>query len=399
MKKLFVFSIFIFLILFYGIYLSWYQFKIRATGGELSSSPYYDYRGITNVHSNASTGSASYSEILKSAKNLKYDFIIFTEVGIPSRPFFVEGVFQDIIVLAGGMYPYFDSRLLFYGGTPDEPPAGQSQTQVFFADLLSRQHSLDEGLVVLAHPFYGRFSWKGDYPPGLDGVEVLNLKSVLEKSWKENKLRVISSLFIYMFNPNLAFLNIFSNPTDELVLWDRLNKNHHVAGYAGNDTNAKIPLGDDRFIKFPSYETSFNLVSNHILTQTELTGDFKNDKNKILTALKNGQFYFSLDLLGNPNGFYTEIQDGKRVFPLGSTIKLGQKTKLFISLPHDLRTPFQINVLRDGESFYTSTAKETTLNITTPGNYRIEVRINPQVPLWGVNKWIPWIYTNNFFVK
>jgi hypothetical protein len=398
-KKIFLISLLVFASLFYGIYLSWYQFKIRLPGGEISASPYYDYRGITNVHSNASTGSGSYSDILKYAKAAKYDFIIFTEVNLPARPFFIEGSFQDMVVLVGGMYSYFDARLLYFGGESDTPPVGQSQTQVFFADLLSQAHSIDNGLVILAHPFYNRFSWKGDYPPGLDGVEILNLKSILAKTWKESKFKTLSSLFIYMFNPNLAFLNIYSNPSDELVLWDQLNRKHSVVGIAGNDTHAKVPLWGEKFIKFPSYEASFNLVSNHILTQTELTGDFKNDKNKILKALKSGQFYFALDLLGNPKGFYTEIRDDNRALPLGSHLKLKKNTKLIVEMPQGMQAPFQINVIKDGEVFFTSTSQKTSMSVSAPGHYRVEVRVNPKAPLPGISKWIPWIYTNNFYVE
>jgi hypothetical protein len=37
--------------------------------------------------------------------------------------------------------------------------------------------------------------------------------------------------------------------------------------------------------------------------------------------------------------------------------------------------------------------------ITTPGVYRLEVRVIPLLPLPDAKKWIGWIYTNPFFVK
>lgn len=400
MKKLLAFSIFIFLFLFYGIFLSLFQFKIIISEID-SSNPegYYDYRGVTNVHSIASSGSGTYPEILQYAKNAKLDWIILTEVNQPSRPEFIEGYFQDMLVLTGGEYSYFDSRLLYYGAREsDEPPTGQSQTQVFFADILSQSTRAQNDFVVLAHPYYSRYSWKGDFPVGLNGVEVINLKSILEETWKDSKPRMIFSLLLYSFNPNIAFMNIFSNPSDELVLWDQLNKKQKIVGFSGNETTAKVPISDSKHLKFPSYETSFGLTSNHVLLQTELTGDYKKDKQKIFKALKDGQFYMSLDFLGSPKGFYAEVQDGEKDYPMGSTLAMKQDLKLVVELPQGMKAPFQVIVKKDGENYSTSTSNKTVLNISAPGIYRVEVRVNPKAPIPRGNRWIPWIYTNNFII-
>lgn len=401
MKTLLSFSIFIFAFLIYGIFLGLFQFKIIIPEIDSQNPPgYYDYRGVTNVHTNASTGSGSYSEVLQYAKNSKLDWIIVTEVNLPARPDFIEGYFQDMLVLTGGMYSYLDSRLLYYGAkSADEPPPGQSQTQVYFADLLSQEHRSQGDFVVLAHPYYSKYVWKGDYPVGLNGIEIINLKSVLDKTWHESKGRTLWSLFLYSFNPNMAFLNIYSNPDDELNLWDQLNKKQRVVGFAGNDTTARVPLSDEKYLKFPSYETSFGLVSNHILLQTELTGDYKKDKQKVFKALHDGQFYMSLDFLGSPKGFYAEVQDGEKTYFMGSEIPMKKNLKLIIELPKGMKAPFQVSVIKDGENYSTSTSTKTVLNLSAPGIYRIEVRVNPKLPIPRGDRWVPWIYTNNFIVK
>jgi hypothetical protein len=400
-KKLLVFSIFIFAFLLYGIFLSLYQFKIIVSDIDAKNPPgYYDYRGVTNVHTNASTGSGSYSEVLQYAKNSKLDWIIITEVNLPARPDFIEGYFQDMLVVTGGEYSYFDSRLLYYGSRSiDEPPSGQSQMQIFFADLLSQSSRQQNDFVVLAHPYYSRYGWKSDYPVGLNGLEVINLKSVLDKTWKEAKARTLLSLALYSFNPSMAFLSIYSNPEDELTLWDQLNKKQKIVGFAGNDTTAKVPISDEKYLKFPSYETSFGLLSNHVLLDTELTGDYKKDKQKIFKALRTGQFYMSLDFLGSPKGFYAEIQDGEKNYPLGSEVILRKDLKLVIEVPQGMKAPFQVNVKKDGETYSSSTSIKTTLNISAPGAYRVEVRVNPKLPIPRGNRWVPWIYTNNIIVK
>lgn len=397
MKALLSFGIFIVLFLIYGIFLSLFQFKIIQPEIEIAnSSHYYDYRGVTNVHSNASTGSGSYSEILRYAKKSKLDWLIITEVNQPNPPEFIEGYFQDMLVMTGGEYSYFDSRLLYYGNTI--PPVGTSQTQVFFADILS-QDARPNDLIVLAHPYYSRYGWSGEYPKGLDGVEVINLKSVLDKTWKESKARTLFSLLLYSFNPNIAFMNIYSNPDDELVLWDQLNKKQNTIGFAGNDTTARVPISDKKYLKFPSYETSFGLLSNHVLLQAELTGNYKSDSQKVFEALQKGQFYMALDFLGSPKGFYAEIKSADTTYPIGSSIEMKDDLSLIIEMPQGINAPFQVNVKKDGEQYSTSNSVKTVLNISAPGIYRIEVRVNPRVPIPRGSRWVPWIYTNSFTIK
>lgn len=385
-------------ILFYGIYLSVFQLSIVSPEISVENPKgYYDYHGITHVHSKASTGSGSYSEILKAAKNSKLDFILFTDVNLSHRPTFIEGYFQDMLVLAAGEYTYFDSRLLYYGGSDDLPPIGQTQTQVFFAEMLqSVSKNLD--FLVLAHPFYASYKWQGEYPDGLNAIEVLNLKSILQKSWSDNKLSTILSVLIFPFNPTIGFLKVFDSPTDELILWDQLNHTHKTIGFAGNDTNAKIPLSGDKYLKFPSYESSFNLISNHLLIQGELTGDFKKDKFKVLTALKAGQFYMSLDLMGSPKGFLTEVRDKNKSYPMGTEIKLKENLKIRVLLPPHIKTNFQVRIIKDGETYASSTSRETEIEISVPGVYRTEVRVNPKLPLPRGSRLIPWIYTNPFYI-
>lgn len=400
MKTLLVISISISLLLFYGIYLSLYQFKIiQQEIAPSNPQGYYDYRGVTNVHSKASSGSGSYSEILQYAKNVNLDWIIITELNQPSRPEFIEGYFQDMLVLTGGEYSYLDSRLLYYETrSSDNPPQGQSQTQVFFADILSQSNRVQNDFVVLAHPYYSRYSWKGDFPVGMNGIEILNLKSILEATWKESKPRTILSLLLYSFNPSLAFLSVFSSPEDELVLWDQLNKKQRIIGFAGHDANAKVPITSQKYLEFPSYETSFGLASNHLLLEAELTGDYKKDKQKVLKALFDGQFYMSLDFLGSPKGFLAEMKAHDKNYPIGSKVPLSDNLMLQVQLPSGMKAATRVIIKKDGETYSESNSAFTNLNISAPGVYRVEILVNPKVPIPKSIKWVPWIYTNNFTV-
>lgn len=388
------------LVLFYGIYLSLFQIQILHE--HISTEHphgYYDYRGVTHVHTATSSGSGTYDEILEYGKASNLDFIIFTDLNQTQKPEDVEGYYQGMLALAGGEYSYLDSRLLYYGGPANNPPEGQIQTQIFFADLLSQGKLSASEFLVLSHPFYARYRWQGEIPPGLRGIEILNLKTILQNSWENRKLTTILSVLIFPFNPTIGFLKILNHPSEELLLWDRLNQKMPSIGFAGNDTNAKIPITGSRFIRFPSYESSFNLISNHILLQSELTGDFSKDREKVLNALFNGQFYMSVDLISSPKGFMAEIQDKQgHTYPMGSQVSLKKGLNLKVSLPQQIKTNFSVRVLKDGEVYATSTSKLTEIEISSEGVYRIEVRVNPKLPLPKGKRLVPWIYSNPFFI-
>lgn len=401
MKKAVLAGILIILFLIYGLYLSQFQISVISQQiGVQNPDEYYDYKGLTHIHSKASTGSGSYEEIIKSAQNLKFDFIFFTELNPDTHITGVEGYHQNLLVLSGGEYNYLDSKLVYYGNSSFAPPSGKGKAQVFFADLLSQKNkSKESGLVVLAHPFHSKYLWTGSYPVGLDGIEIINLKRVLEKAWLNSKIASFFSVMIYPFNSNLALLRLYTDPQEEIFLWDQLNKKRKTWGFMGTDATARAVLFPGFELKFPSYETLFAIASNHILINNELTGDTERDTKKISTALREGQFYMCLDILANPKGFAIEVVTPKKKYAMGSELKLSEGAILKIQLPADLQVPFEVRIYKDGELYLTSNSIKTQLNISSPGVYRAVVRVIPSFPFPEGKRWIPWIYTNPFFVE
>ncbi len=207
------------------------------------------------------------------------------------------------------------------------------------------------------------------------------------------------SFITYPFNPRLSFLRLFREPDDEISLWDKLLNERPVWGFAGADANARaIPIAN-YLIKFPSYLMSFGITSNHILLTTELTGSYEKDRLKIFTALKKGQFYFALDLLGNPKGFVANIFDREKSFQMGSTIKFNKNLILKAKIPIEPKYFYELVVFKNGEKVSISNTKEILYEIKSPGVYRIQVRVSPYLPIPDGKKWITWIYTNPFIVN
>ena len=273
------------------------------------------------------------------------------------------------------------------------------QAQVYFTDLLSQSpQTADGGFVVLAHPLLNNYRWSGPYPQGLSGIEIVNLKRVLDQSWKTSKLSTIFSCLTYPFNSSLSLLLLYQNPVDELSLWDQLNQEHKVSGFLGSEATAKAIIFGHTAIRFPSYETVFRLASNHLLLRSELTGNYLTDRQKVLTALQAGQFYLSLDVLANPKGFWSEMRAAGHRYPMGSKIEVSEKLQLVVELPARPDVPFEVVIYKDGQRYLTSNSIRTVVDIKVPGLYRSTVRLIPTFPFPFGKKWIPWIYTNPFYV-
>lgn len=401
MKKLFQIAFLILGLATYLLYLNRYSFIVASSSiGLETTERYFDYKGITHVHSILSTGSGSPSEIVRLAHELKFDFVIFTELNLYEHDQPIEGYFNNVLAMEGGEYSYLDSRLLYYNRPPHQPPTGKGQAQVFFADLLSQHPRPQEtGFLVLAHPLHTRYPWTGEYPKGLDGIEVINLKRILENAWQEKRFTSLYSILTYPFNPHASLLRIYKDPVDEQELWDKLNREKKTIALLGTDATAKAIIMPGFYFKFPSYETAFSAASNHILLRSELTGDFKSDKLKIMNALRNGQSYMSLDILGNPEGFWAEVRSQGKAYLFGQEIKASNDLQMVVHLPTAPLAPYEIRLIKDGELLALLNSVDATVSLPGPGVYRLVVRILVPLPFPEGKKWIPWIYSNPFYIK
>ncbi len=140
-------------------------------------------------------------------------------------------------------------------------------------------------------------------------------------------------------------------------------------------------------------------MSQHILLETELTGNLALDRSKILDALKRGQFYLCMDLLGDPRGFYNYMSTKTDRWMMGSNLKLTKDLTLKIKLPEKPKAFFEIVVYKNGSRYKTVNVDEVEVPINDPGVYRVQVRIAQRFPLPDAIKWITWIYGNPYYVK
>lgn len=383
----------------YGFYIS--QFDLDFTPRTVKTSDfYYDYKLTMNIHTNLSIGSEPLSVVLSEAKQAQNKFIMITDLN-PQIKSPDDSYLQNVGVLQGAKYGYKDSRLIYYSTKEKNLGLKQGESQLILSDLLSEKASKNpDSLVILAHPFKVGFSWIGDIPDGLDGIEIANLKSMSQQAWNYSKISTIWSILLYPFNPKLALMRIFQEPTEELMLFDQNSQKRKLVAFQGAEASARaVPLAD-WLIKFPSYEKVLSIASNHLLLTSELTGKMSQDKVKILSALKSGQFYICFDALGDPKGFEAYLLDTpkQKRYSMGQETKINKDLQFYFKLPTEPTSFYEVVLFKNGERIDTLNTFEGVFPVQGPGTYRIQVRISPRFPLPDAIKWLTWIYTNNFYL-
>lgn len=383
----------------YGFYIS--QFELNFIQRKVKTSDlYYDYKLTMNIHTSLSIGSEPLSVVLSQAKKAQNKFFMITDLN-PQIKSPEDSYLQNAGVLQGAKYGYKDSRLIYYSIKDKNLGLKRGESQLLLSDLLSQKTTKNpESLLVLAHPFKTGFSWSGSIPDGLDGMEVANLKSLSQQSWGYSKASTLWSILLYPFNPKLALMRLFQEPTEELMLFDRVSQERTFVAFQGAEASARaIPLAD-WLIKFPSYESVLSIASNHLLLTSELSGDMSKDKVKILSALKRGQFYICFDALGDPKGFETYLFDelSAKKHSMGSVVKVSKSSHFYFKLPAEPTSFYEVILLKNGKRIDTLNTFEGIFPTQGKGVYRIQVRISPRLPLPDAIKWLTWIYTNNFYI-
>lgn len=386
----------------YGVYVSfWNPALLPAHISSPANNHYYDYAGVINVHTNKSSGSGDFDTVLAAAKYANLNFIVISDLNDFSPDISRQSYYNDVLVYIGGEYSYLDARILNFDFHKQEHLHGPGRSQMVFADILSHANrDRTEGLFFLLHPLRPGYKLNTPIPEGMDGLELLNLKNVWQENWLNSKPSFFWTLLLYPFNSDLAFVRLLMNSNQkEIELWDKTNLSRPTVGFFGAAAEARLRLPKEMIVKFPSYETLFSLVKNHVLIRSELTGHAEQDRKKISTALRRGQFYMSLDLLQNPKGFETYVEDANsNLYPLGSQIPLRPQMKLVVKLPQKPELPFETVIYKDGERVLVSNSAETHYFIHEPGGYRSAVRVKIPLPWPHRARWINWIVTNPIYI-
>lgn len=141
-------------------------------------------------------------------------------------------------------------------------------------------------------------------------------------------------------------------------------------------------------------------MRNHVLLRSGSAGQCDQRRGKTRGRVSFGSvLHVARYLRGNPKGFNTVLRNRRgQVFPWVHQVAFEEGLTLEVSLPQKPAAPFDTVIYRNGERMLTSNSQVTQYFLNQPGVYRVMVRVIPTLPIPDGKKWIPWIYTNPFYV-
>jgi hypothetical protein len=246
------------------------------------------------------------------------------------------------------------------------------------------------GLTFIAHPLdpaapavgEDDLSWDDWQTTGFTGIELWNHLSEFKTRLKTKFHALYYGLF-----PAQSIQGPFP---EVLQKWDELLASGvRVVAVGGSDAHA-LParMGPFRRTVFP-YEYHFRAINNHMLIQSPLTGNVKEDRRLVLEALGRGRGFIGYDLPAPTKGFRFTAQGRERTAWMGEEISCQSGVTLQVRLP----LPAECRLVKDGKLIKQWVKRETIVHITTePGAYRVEVHLEQR------GRRTAWIYSNPIYV-
>lgn len=323
---------------------------------------FFNYLGAIHIHTKLSDGTGDINSISKAAKKAGLNWIIITD----HNNFDIEeGFYNGVCVIKGEeISPCTSNHYIALGIKNLINPSDDTQK---FVDEVRAQ----AGFGFAAHPDEAdnrknkahpiKWTDKSVVP---DGIEIWNWFSDWADDYDESNIFKIA--YSYFFRHKL----IQGPHKETLKWWDELNKNseHIIPAIAGVDAHA---LKISKYIipiKIFPYKDCFNTLTNIIPLKNKPPEDFEEQKNLILSSIKNGN-----NIMIN--------RHVKKDIPL---IYIEDKSIII-----KLSTKAQIKIIQNGNPIHSEINNNLKFPIQEKTKYRVEVYLKNQ----------PWIFSNQISIK
>ena len=349
-------------------------------------------RGVIHVHTRRSDGTGTVDDVARAAAQAGLGFIILTDHGDatrePDRPIYRSGVLcidaveistsgGHVVALGLGKAPY--------------PLAGEARDVVEDIARLG-------GMSISAHPGSNKpeLRWT-EWSTPFDGLEWLNGDS----EWRDESPRTLARVLLaYPGRRSSALALLLDRPGDILRRWDELTARRRVTAVAGSDAHARLglrtlgePYDRTATLPLPGYAQVFRTFSI-TLPQLTLTGNAVDDAAAVLTEIRAGHVYSTIDAVAAPAllSFSASTSD-RSAMPGDEWQPHGPVT---MRVATDAPGRNEIRLIRNGEVM--ASTRGTILEQTvppTPAVYRVEV----QFPGAPGEPPVPWILSNPIYLR
>lgn len=346
--------------------------------------------GVIHVHTRASDGSGTVSDVMAAAQQANLSFIAITDHNVAMTENDLAEDPPDLPIISGEELSTSAGHFLALGIPASwvAPKTKNDQT------LLAAAHAAG-AFTVLAHPFHPHTPWTDWKTADFDGIEIWNEDS----AWRQNNVfDLMVSLLLYGENTQLSLERLARTPDENFAKWDKLLAQRPVAGICGADTHARVSLGYAGILRFPGYVPSFRVAREHVLLPQSAGGGDpgRASGGEILDALRRGHSFCALDALYPASGFSFRVLSGGDSGGPGDFLPWTGAGKIQISVPSGKNRPL-IKVFHDGREIIEEQSWTVDAPITGPGRYRTEVFLR-QAGLTGWGRWTLWAFTNPVYV-
>ena len=347
--------------------------------------------GVIHVHTNASCGSGTLSQVIAAAKEADLSFLAITDHNLTLSDAEVAAADPpEFAVIDGEEVSTASGHYLALGVSDSRWIRGPG----YDARALMASSRAHGAVNFIAHPYGLRDRWSDWGAQDYDGIEIFNDDAI----WRKNKIIDIAiAALIYPVNSRLALLRLARTPNENFAKWDELLAERPVAGICGSDAHANLLFDRFSVAHFPSYLSVFSLARQHVLVPDVAGQDpDKAGADKILEAIKSGNSFCAVDALAPAEGFTQTVYSATASAGPGNTIPWREGEVLHVKVP-SVANSAVIRVLRDGREIARQETQSLDLPIPGPGRYRTEAYLR-QPGLTGWRRWTLWIFANPIYV-
>ena len=349
-------------------------------------------RGAYHVHSERSDGTGTLDEIAAAAARAGLQFVIVTDHGDGTRPPEPPAYRAGVLCLDGVEISTEHGHYVALGlPRAPYPLAGHPR------DVIDDVRRLG-GFGIAAHPGSTKpelrwSEWEGTF----DGLEWLNADS----EWRDEFWGSLGAVLLtYPWRPVETLVGVLDRPEPVLRQWDRVVAKRRVPALAAADAHARLgfrqgadPYADRVLARVPGYEVSFRAFANHVILDRPLSGDATLDAGLILSSLREGRLFTSIDGLAGFTAFEVRASSGQGMARPGEYLDLQGTVAIDAAIAAPAGTT--LAVVRDGERVYETDHGTLRLDVgMAPGAYRIEAYL----PAAIARASIPWILSNPIYV-
>jgi hypothetical protein len=381
----------------------WIGFTIPSRPIRLAAPTDGTIPGIIHVHTSRSDGLSAPDEIAAAAARAGLKFLVFTDHGDamrkPDPPQYRSGVLcMDGVEIStsGGHYVAIDMPASPY------PLAGEAR------DVVEDVRRLG-GFGIAAHPDSPKpeLRWREWHAP-IDGVELLNpdtgwrlwAQQANDNSerWSARR-RLLAALIDYPFRP-AAVITSLIRPSGAVPDWDALTRRRRVVAIAGVDAHAKIAPrsgdpGDSRYaLPFPSYESSFRVMSSHVKPDRPFSGDAVADARVLMRAIRSGHLYTAVDGAATPASFEFTATNEHGTVNEGDELGVGGPVTLRVR--SNAPSEFTTIIWKGGGKVFSTDHHEQDFTAQAPPEpavYWVEIRAT------GRAAQVTWVRSNPIYVR